>query len=204
MVHEDGQVVHPRLGEEEGQGGGVHPPGDGEEDPVLPRPLPHLPEEFFQDVLRGPVPLGPGKLQAVLQDLHPLGGVGHLGVELDAVGPPVRGGDGGHGVLLRLRHHPPARGRGGHGVLVAHPDLDLPLEAPEEGALVAGEEGLAVLGPARPLHPSPELLGEELHAVADPEEGQARGEEPGVGSGGVGVKDASRPPREDEGLGAVL
>lgn len=69
---------------------------------------------------------------------------------------------------------------------------------------MAGEEGLAVLGPARPLHPSPELLGEELHAVADPEEGQARGEEPGVGSGASGSKTLLGPPERMRAWGRCL
>ncbi len=204
VVHEDaGQPGADGAVEEDGGHGGIHAAAQAEDDPAVAHLLPDLRDGVPGEGFHRPVLFAAtDDKEEVAEDLPPLRGVDHLRVELEAVETPPRvlgGGDGGVG-----------RGGGGaetggepaDGVAVAHP---APGGLFHPGQDVAGvqdiEFGEAVfpLGGGDDL--APQGVDHELEAVADPEDGDAQGEDAGVHPGAVLLVDARRPPGEDDPLG---
>ena len=109
-----------------------------------------------------------------------------------------------HVSVLRERNEP---GPGvEHLIAVAHPDGGLGRVAAEERVRVGhGERGPAVfagVGPAADF--AAEVMGEELHAVADAEDGDAEVEQGRVELRGVRLVHARRPAGEDDALRVEL
>ncbi len=125
--------------------------------------------------------------EEVAQDVAPQRRVHHLGVELDAeaaVGPADRR----IGGVERVRHRVESRWHLGDDVAVGHPHVDLrgqPLE--DAGALVDADRRVAVLATLSRLDGAAELVGEQLHAVADAEDGQVE-----LVQGWIGQRGAAR------------
>ena len=136
------------------------------------------------------------------EELRAVAGVGDLGVEL-------------HGPDAACRRWRCRRGRwrsggeveaGGEGfglVAVAHPDVEGAGQAAEERRF--GDRtvdfGVAVLARGGGFDVAAEVVDDELQAVADAEDGDAEGEERGVGGGGVGVVDGAGAAGEDDAAG---
>jgi hypothetical protein len=128
-----------------------------------------------------------------------VGRVDDLGVELHRVEPALAVLEGGDRRRGRGRRHARAVGRRRHRVAVAHPRDLVGGQAREEPALLLHPHvGAAELGAVRPLDAPAELLGHELHAVADAQDRHAQ-----VVEGRVHVRRALRvdrggPAREHE------
>ena len=114
-------------------------------------------------------------VEEALQEVPAPLGVDHLGVELHAVDAAVGVVEGGHrGVGAGGRGHEPV-GHRGDGVAVAHPHLGLGRPVDEErGGAGEGQRGPAVLAPTGAGHLAAQLLGQQLGAVADAQDGDAR------------------------------
>src|SRR5437867_6131621 len=120
--------------------------------------------------------------QEVLEDLLSLRRVDDFRVELDRVEPPVLVGHGRDRAIRGLRERREALRRTEHGVAVAHPDRDSPgrfgLDTVEQTARALERDlGLAVLSALGGNHVATHEVAHRLHAVADPEDRDARGEE---------------------------
>ena len=91
------------------------------------------------------------------------------------------------------------RREAGHVVSVAHPDLMLPSHAVEEPAVGAHPQGRAAefLGFAA-IHSAPEVLGDDLVPVANPEHRHAEREQAGIRLGSTGVEDTGRPAGQND------
>ncbi len=111
-------------------------------------------------------------VEEALEQVATVLGVDDLGVELHAEDAPLGVVEGGHGrVGAAGRGHEPV-GHRGDGVAVAHPHLGRPGPVGEERRRAGdGERGAPVLAPAGAGHLAAELLGEQLGAVADAQDG---------------------------------
>ena len=214
-VHEDaGELVahgpvHQRRGHR-----GIHPAGEAAEDLLCPHGAPDALHGFGHEGAGRPVGgTAANAEEEVLDDLLAPRRVRHLGVELDAVERLVARPEGSHGKVLGGRDGDEAGRRLVDVVAVGAPDGDLlaGIEAVEEAAvrLLASDAQprTAVFAPARD-HPAAAVLREELHPVADTEDGDAQGEEAGIEAGieagrAVAVH-RQRPAREDHAAGRPL
>ena len=115
-----------------------------------------------------------------------LDGVGHFGVELQGVEAAFFVAHAGDRARRRRAHDLEARGQFGDLVAVAHPDLEhavavFALEVfdafKKTGVVVGAHFGVAEFALGARLDLAAELLGHRLHAVADAEDGNARGED---------------------------
>ena len=115
-----------------------------------------------------------------------LDGVGHFGVELQGVEAAFFVAHAGDRARRRRAHDLEARGQFGDLVAVAHPDLEhavavFALEIfdafKKTGVVVGAHFGVAEFALGARLDLAAELLGHRLHAVADAEDGNARGED---------------------------
>ncbi len=111
--------------------------------------------------------------EEVLEDVLPVRGVPHLGVELDAVEPPLAVLECRNRRRGRAGDHLRARRRRGDGVAMAHPDGLLGRQPCEERPTPGRQRGLAELRDAGAVDGAAELERHQLHAVADPEGGNA-------------------------------
>ena len=134
-------------------------------------------------------------IEEVLEDLLPAWRVGNFGVELHAVDGSLAILERRHGNCLGAGRDLEARRGGDDRVGVAHPHVLLEGKLAEEGRRGRHfEGGAAVLAAARASHLAAELLGHELGAVTDPQDG----DRPLV----HGLVDPGRPLHVD-GLGAA-
>ena len=138
----------------------------------------------------------------MLEDLLAPRCVGHLRMELDAVHRPLAVLEGGHGHGVGAGRHAKA-GRGGDdGVGVAHPDFLLEREVAEQGRAGRDLERRApVLAGPGTGHLPAQLLGDELGAVADPEDRDAGAVDGLVDAGGALHVHRLGPAAEDDPLG---
>ena len=156
----------------------------------------------LNEVFGGPVGLGAAEVEdKVAEQFHALAGVGDLGVELDGPDFFLFVGDAGYGVGCLGNERKAGREHGGI-VAVGHPDVHGGGEAGEEWSLAdEGDFGVAVLAVGGAFDASAQVVGDELEAVADAEDGDAEGEDGGVGGGRVGVVDRAGAAREDDAEG---
>ena len=145
-----------------------------------------------------------GLVEERAQDLHALGRVHDLGVELHGVEAALAVFHRGHGRAAARRQHLEAGRRLGDAVAVAHPALLFAAHALEdEPPLEHVERGLAELAEAGARDGAAELEGDALGAVADAQDGDAQLEDLGVDPGRVVDVDAHGPAGEDDALGLV-
>ena len=139
--------------------------------------------------------------QEGLQDLGAVGGVRHLGVELDPVEAARRVLHGRHGRLGGGGERGEARRGLEDGVAMAHPAALLGREALEQPpGLRDGELGAPELADLGALHAAAQREHHRLHAVTDAEHRDPELEQPlAHGRRAVGV-DRCRPAGEDQGL----
>ena len=138
------------------------------------------------------------RVEEVLQQVVPVRRVHDLGVELDAVQPPLRILERRDRGRLRRRHDARALRRRRHRVAVTHPADLLRRQVHEQLAALGRELGLAELRDARPLDAPAEVLRHELHAVADAERRDPELEDARIDLRRAIRVDGSRPAREDE------
>jgi hypothetical protein len=126
-------------------------------------------------------------VEEVLEDLLPVRGVHHLGVELDPVEAAARRLERGDRRRLGAGHDARALGRRHDRVAVRHPHRLLLRQVVEEAALLRLQLRLAELAGA-PLDAAAELLRHQVHPVADAERRHAELEQPRVDArGALGV-----------------
>ena len=200
VVDEDArQLVADRLVDEERGDRGVDAAGERAEHALVPD-LRADPLDLLLDH-RGRRPrrrrVG-DRVEEVLQQVVPVRRVHDLGVELDAVEPPLRVLEGRDRRRRRRGDDARALRRRRDRVAVAHPADLLRRQVREERALVRHELGLAELRDAGPLDPPAELLGHQLHPVADAERRDPELEDARVDLRRALGVDRGRPAREDE------
>ena len=191
------------LRQEGGGNGAVHPAAEGQEDLSVPDLLPEAADGGVFVVLHGPVALRAADLiEEVPEHGRAVLRVIDLRVELDAVEVPGLVGDGGAGAGGAVGREGKALRNLLHIVAVAHPGGAFGGEVLEE--LTAGVEkrlGFAVFPGGIALgrdDAAPQVVGQELTAVADAQDGHAQAEELRVRVGGGGVIDAVGPAGEDD------
>jgi hypothetical protein len=138
---------------------------------------------------------------------HPaaLGGVGHLGVELDTVQRQLRVPDRRDRACARLGDAAESLTDLHDPVAVGHPDGGVPSDAREQRVRgLEADPGAAVLVLVALVDPAAEGAGHELHAVADAQDGDAQPEDPGVDVRGVRLVARRRPAAEDHPAHAPL
>ena len=163
-------------------------------------PRPDLGDGRVDEVGRRPGRPGAGNAEhEVAQDVPAARGVDDLGVELDPVQPPIRVDEAGERGGVGLGGGMEARRQPGDRVAVAHPDRLVPVEAAVQ-AVVGGERDRRrpVLALRRREDVATELVGHQVGAVADPEDGDAAAPDHRVGPGSVGVIHRARSPRQDD------
>lgn len=203
VVDEDaGQAVADSLVDQDGCNGGVDAAGETADGVAGGADL--LADALnggLDKVLGGPVGLGRADVEhEVFEQLGPLLGVIHLGMELDGPDALFFVGDAGQGAG-GLRGLGEAFGQGDGGVAVGHPDVDLGGQAGEEAVVRAdADPGVAVFALFGGLDLAAEVMRDELQAVADAEDRQAGGEDLGVSRGSIGVVYGARTAGEDDAL----
>ena len=139
-------------------------------------------------------------VEEVAQDLAALGRVNDLGMEGDAK-PPGLVRHRRDGRVLGFRQAAKPRGRFQDGVAVTHPDRQLRREIIEEpGPLLDPHTGRSVFAFTGRGDLAAELVGEQLHAIADAQHRDAGIERRRVAAWGGLLVDAGRSSREDERL----
>ncbi len=137
-------------------------------------------------------------VEEVLEQLGAMRCVHDLGMELDAVERPVGVLERGDRGRRRAGDNTRPGWRRDDRITVAHPD-GLPFgQAVEERSALCMQRRLAELGDAGPIDAPAEILGHELHAVADAEDRHAEVEQARIDPGRALRVDGGRPAREDE------
>ncbi|GBD13774.1 hypothetical protein HRbin24_01813 [bacterium HR24] len=204
VVDEDaGELVAHGPVDQGGRHCRVHTAREGTEDAALAHRLPYALHRLGDEAPRRPVaPTATHPVQEVADDLLPQGRVGHLGVKLETEQARVVGHHC-HRRVVRVRQGAEARRQLRHLVPVGHPDRERAGQPGEEGRgpVVHLQQGMAVFPSLRRRHAPAQLVGEKLHAVADAQHGQARGEHVIGGRRRAGLIDRSWAPREYEAAG---
>ena len=204
--HEAGVDEHARELVADGlvdEGGGhrrVDPARQPAQHPLAAHLGPDLVHLGLDDRRHGPPGGTPAHVvEEVLEHLLAPGGMGHLGVELDAVDPPVGVLQGRHRDHVGAGGHPEPGRRLHDRVAVAHPHVLGDGQVGEQGG--AGDDleaRPAVLGHIGAGDQAPELLRHQLGAVADAQDGDSGVVDRGIeGRRSVDV-DRRRPPAEDD------
>ena len=201
VVDEDaGELVAHGPVHQGGGDGGVDAAGEGADDAAGAHLLADAAHALGDEAAGGPVaPAAADVVEEVLQDALALGRVHHLGVELEAEEPGAVAHDG-DGRVVGVGQGVEAGRHLGDAVAVAHPDRHRRWQALEDGGVAVGlvDHGGAVLAALAGGDAAPQLVGEQLHAVADAEDRQAALEDVGGGRGRPFIVDAGRPAGEDE------
>ncbi len=179
VVDEDaGQLVADRLVDKQSRHRRVDAAGKGAEDPSSTDLGPDSLDLDLDHGGRRPGRRGVcGPVEEVLQDLHAVHGVRDLGMELDTVKPAVRVLECGDGSRGRARDDHRSRWSRGDRVTVAHPgDLTLRHAGKEDARRLRLDLGTAKFRLARPIDATPEVARHQLHAVANPEDGDPQPE----------------------------
>ena len=182
VVHKDaGKPTADRLVEQNGRNGGIDPPGKTENHPLVADRLPDLFNSALNEGFHRPaLCASTDAKEKIFQHLFPLGCVDHLRVELEAVEPSLRILGGGHlGVLCR-GGDPEAFRQTADPVAVAHPAARLLLNAGEDATPLFPDVqfGETVLTLVRTDHLSSQRIDHELEAVTDPQDRNAKIENP--------------------------
>ena len=204
VVHEHaGQLTAHGLGHQGRRHGGVHAAGQGQQDLAVPDLLPDLADGGLLVVAHGPVALGAADfIQEVADHVGAVLRVVDLRVVLDTVEAPALVADGHVGAGAGVGHQGEALRHLLHVVAVAHPGDTLGGQALKEFA--GGVEirlGLAVLPGGVVLglgDPAAQVVGHQLAAVADAQDGHAPGEDGRVHLGGLGIIHAVGAASEDD------
>ena len=204
MVHEHaGQLAAHGLGHQGRRHGGVHAAGQGQQDLAVPDLLPDLADGGLLVVAHGPVARRAADLvQEVADHVGAVLRVVDLGMVLDAVEAPALVADGHVGAGAGVGHQGEALRHLLHVVAVAHPGDALGGQALEEPAgCVEIRLGFAVLPGGVILglgDPAAQVVGHQLAAVANAQDGHAPGEDGRVHLGGLGIIHAVGAASEDD------
>ena len=204
VIHEHaGELIAHGLGHQCRGHGGVHAAGERQQDAAVAHLFPDGSDGGLLVVAHGPVALGAADLiEEVADHGGAVLGVVHLGVILHTVEAAGLITDGHIGAGVGVGHQGEALGHLFHVVAVAHPGDALLGQALEE--LAGGIEigvSLAVL-PGGVLGGGDDLaaqvVGQQLAAVADAQDGHAPGEDGRVHLGGLGIIHAVGAAGEDD------
>ena len=204
VVHEHaGQLAAHGLGHQGRRHRGVHAAGQGQQHLAVPDLLPDLADGGLLVVAHGPVARRAADLvQEVADHVGAVLCVVDLRVVLDAVEAPALVADGHIGAGVGVGHQREALGDPLHIVAVAHPGDALGGQALEELAgCIEVRLGLAVLPGGVVLglgDPAAQVVGHQLAAVADAQDGHAPGEDGRVHLGGLGIIHAVGAAGEDD------
>ena len=209
IVDEDASQLVTDGSMEKGSGyGTVHPTGDTGKDAGGSDLFTDGVDSLINEGSGCPCGGTSGDVEAeVAQEVEALRGMGNLGMELqghDGCVPGSRngchgrdraGGSEGNGMETI--------GQRGHLVSMAHPDIGLVGKGPEQRMPSVGEGDwcMTEFAPFDGTHLSPQVLGEELHAVTNAENGDTQVEHDVLEAWRVGVIDAVRTTRQDEPTG---
>ncbi len=207
VVHEDaGQAVADGPVDQHRGDRGVHPAGQGADDPAVAHLLADVLGGGLDEGGHGPqgIELADAE-QEVAEDLLAPGRVVHFGVELHPVEPPGEVPDGPGGAVVAAADDLEPRRQALHPVAVAHPDLLLGVQAVKQVVKIGDGKGLVAVfpGPGRG-HLAAQQVVEELDAVADAQDRHPEAEQLGVDGRGVPVIDAPGASRQDDGPGGKL
>jgi len=180
----------------------VDPARQGADDPAIS----HLIADELGR-LRNEGPCGPGRRavadaeQEVAQHLTAAGRVDDLGVELDADDSLVVG-EGRDRRVAAGREKPEAGRHLAHVVAMAHPDRQVAVQATEDAArLLDGQQCGPILAGMSGVDLASQVVGDQLHAVADAEHRDTGAERLRVELRRVRVVDAGGPAAEDQARG---
>ena len=203
VVHKyAGQLIAYGLRYQRCRHGGIHAAGEGQQYLAVPHLFPDLTDGNILIIPHGPLPLCAADLiEEVAEHGGAVGGVIHLRVELDAVKAPTLVTDGHVGTGVGMGHQFKALRHLLHIVAVAHPGNTLGRQALEQLA-VGAEIGLrlAVLpgGIRRSRrHPAAQIVGDELTAVANAQNGDPQLEDLRVCLRGRGIVHTVGPAGKD-------
>jgi len=128
--------------------------------------------------------------------------VGHLGVELEPINVPLGIANDGVGRILGLAEGTKPLGQFSDFVAVAIPDIEDGGQFGEElGLAVHGEFAGSVFAAAGPFDDPTEIVGDELHPIANPQDGDAQLKDGWIDLGSFARIDAGRSPRKNDPLG---
>jgi len=186
------------------QGGGnagIHPATEAEDDPFPSDLLPDILDGFFNERLHGPGGFAAADVEnKILQDFPAPWRVGHFGMELNSIGISVL--DHGIGGVVRRGHGFETLGQLGDFVAVAVPDIELFGKPLEEGAFGFDvQDATAVLAAFAFLDFAGQVVGQQLHAVANAEQRNAEIENLLVRLGGLLGVNTGGPPGKDQPFG---
>jgi hypothetical protein len=112
-------------------------------------------------------------------------------MELNAIKLRVQVGDGGKARVLRMGQAHEIRRHLVRRIPMAHPDRNLRVQPAEDSvSMIDFDFGMAILPMLGFFHAAAEVLGHELHPIADPEDREPQAPNPGVRPRGVGRIDA--------------
>ena len=212
LVHPEQPVVHEHAGQAIADGPvdencrdrGIHPAAQCADHAAVP----HLPTDLVHATGHEGAHV-PGRLtlgdleQEVGQNVFPLRRMDDLGVELDAEEGTLAVPEGGVRGVPRVGQDLERGGEFVHLIPVAHPDLEASGQAGEQVLRPVHQEvGRAVFTPRRPRHLAAAEIRQDAQAVADPQDRHAQVQDSSIGSRGIGLVDAGRAAREDQGLGS--
>ena len=170
-----GELSADRLVQQRGGHRGIHAPREAEQHAGLAHLGPDVGHGVRDEVLRRPVLLRLADAhQEIADHVHAALGVGHLGVELDAIEAALRVLNPGKGRIFRDGRGHEAGRQLGEFVAVRVPDPELARQAGEELAGAPdGELAVAILARLAQRDLAAEEVPHELDAVADAQHGHA-------------------------------
>ena len=199
-VHEDaGELPADGLVEEQGGHARIHAAREAQDHRALADLFLDVLDLLLDELSGVPVELHPADVEEIQEDLVPVGRVRDLRMELDAEAALGQILHGGHGHARRIRRDEVALGGLLDMVAVAHPDHQLPLQALEDDAVRVRhpDGGLPVFALGGAVELSAQIPGQELLAVADPQDGHAQLEDGRIQVRGPGFQDGIGPAGED-------
>ena len=204
VVHEDaGEPLAYRFLDEHRRDGGIHAAREAAHHAPVPHLAPDALDRLLDEGAHRPVARASANpAHEVVQNLLASRGVGHFGVKLYAVAPPVVGHHRRHRGALRARERPVAGRRRLYRVAVAHPDgLRAARTEKDADGLLDHHFGASELPLGVGADLPAEEVGHELHAVADAQNREVALEQRGVDRGGAVLVHAARPARQDDAPG---
>ena len=207
VVHEHaGELVRAQGAARQGAGhGGVHAAGEARDDLAGADLRLDLGDHAADHVLGAIAAHAAADAEdEVAQHLHALHRVPDLRVELHAIDAQRRVGEGGHRAVVGVGVHGEALRRHGHPIPMVHEHGGLAAAALEQGRVLGGEQGVAVLPHLRGGHLAAKHVVDQLHAVADAQHRHAQPEHLHAQPRGVFAVDAVGPAGQDHALERVV
>ena len=197
-----GELIADRPVQQEGQGGGIHAPGEGQQHPLLAHLGPHIGDRLVDEGGSGPIGDAIADVISEIADQgHAAAGVHHLRMELHAIQTSAEVGHRRLGGVVGVGQAHEALRQALHRIAVAHPHRGTVVHVGEQvGGVIHMQRRLAVFGPAGGHHRPAQLLHHQLHAVADPQHRDAQVPQGRVAAGCAFFVDRAGAAAEDDPL----